>query len=308
MTDDTRVLALLKDVLDDLPMAAPDRLLTSILHDIQAAPQRHRPSAVLGWRRLVSNKSVRPIAAGLVLVGVVGVIAVSQITSRPATSGPGTTSSPNPSESAAPSPSAFSSATAAAKLGEWYMPMSPGRYVMLESNTDGVGKWPVGQVIVTVPDGWTQWGPWRGGGILKGSDPEAAIARLTFGRLGALDPKPSQCATPLRQPGSSVDDLVTSLQADPGVHVADVTIGGYAGKVVEFTIPDPTPDCWPLRGWSTPSGGEQWDYDWSPGSHHQLLILDVDGVRFVIDASYRLDAPPEVAAELQAIVDSIELQ
>ena len=59
---------------------------------------------------------------------------------------------------------------------------------------------------------------------------------------------------------------------------------------------------------STPSGGEAWSYGWEPGWHHQLLILDIDGVRFLVDAGYRADAPPEVRAELQAMVDSIELR
>ena len=52
------------------------------------------------------------------------------------------------------------------------------------------------------------------------------------------------------------------------------------------------------------AGSESWD----PGWVHRLSILDIDGARFVIDASYKLNATRAVADEVQAIVDSIELK
>ena len=307
MTDDARVSALLKDLLDRSPTTAPDRLLTLVLRDVRVAPQRRQPPLLQGWRRLVTSRSMRPIAVGAIVVAVIGVVAVGQIVLRPATSGPGTTSSPPSSPSAPPSPSPIPSSTPAARLGEWYRPMSPGRYVMPEPNTDGVGKWPVGQVVVTVPVGWTQWGPWRGGGIVRGTNNDDATARLTFGRLGSLHPRPKPCFTALRQPGPTVDDLASGLQAVADVEVTGFAIGSYVGKRVKFAIPDPSPECRGLHGWSTPDGGEQWSYAWDPGWYHLLHILDVDGVRFVIDASYRLDASPGIGAEMEAIVGSIEL-
>jgi hypothetical protein len=308
MTDDARVIALLKDVLDGSPTTAPDRLLTSVLRDLREAPQRRRPTFLQDWRRLVASRSVRLVTVGGVLVAVIGVLAVGQIALRPASSGPGMSGSPTSSPSAAPSRSPIPTPTLAAKYGAPYEPLPPGRYIMPEPNTDLAGPWPVGHVILTVPAGWTQDSSVRGGGIERDMDPGAATARLVFGRLGSLQPKPYPCTPPLRQPGPSIDDLVTSLQAVADVHVADLTIGAYRGKRVEFAIPDPSSDCRPLHGWLTPSGGEQWSYSWDPGWIHRLSILDIDGVRFVIDASYRLDAPPGVAAEVQAIVDSIELK
>jgi hypothetical protein len=310
MTDDSRVIALLKDVLDASPTTAPDRLLTTVLRDVREAPQRGRRPFPRDWRRLVANRSGRLVTVGVVLVAVIGVVAVGQIALRPTTSAPGVSGSSTTSSSEAPSrsPIPTPTPTQAARFGPAYGPLAPGRYTMPEPNTDLAGPWPRGRVTLTVPDGWTQSSATRGGGIVRGTGQGAATAQLVFGRLGSLQPKPDQCAPPLGQPGPSVDDLVSSLRAVADVQVADLTIGPYRGKRVEFAIADPSSDCRPLHGWSTPSGGEQWIYHWDPGWTHQLSILDIDGVRFVIDASYRIDAPPTVAAEVQAIVDSIELE
>ena len=40
----------------------------------------------------------------------------------------------------------------------------------------------------------------------------------------------------------------------------------------------------------------------------RIWIIDVDGLRFVIDAAMAPDAPAEIQPELQQIVDSIEIE
>lgn len=229
------------------------------------------------------NNATRLAAAGLVVAAVLIVGGYALLPRTEPGSGPSASRSPGAS-------------------------VSPGRYVMPEPNTDGVGKWPVDRLIVTVPDGWTQVTPVRGGGILKGTDSQDAIARLTFGRLGSLDPGPGDCPPRDLLPGQTVDDLTSSLRAIMDVEIADLAIRNYVGKRVDFTVPDPSPECQGPFGWFTPSGGERWQYSWDAGWHHQLSILDIAGVRFLIDASYGPDASPEVRAEVQAIVDSVELE
>ena len=296
MTDDSRFLDLLGDVLADPPTTAPDRLLASVLDGVRTGPQRGRGLFGIG-RGL--DRSLRRLAPIALIGAIVVAVTVIQSSTRPAVLAPRPTGSPSvapASPSPVPSPDSV-------KYAESYAIMSPGRYEMPEPNTDGFGDWPVDRVIVTVPEGWVQWGPARGGGILKGTGSEDELARLTFGRLGALD-----CPSPALPPGETVDELVASLGALPDVKVTDVAIGAYRGKRVEFTVAGSQGACrWP-SGWATPSGGERWHYIWSVGWRHQLSILDIAGVRFVIDASITLAAPPNVAAELGAIVDSIEFE
>jgi hypothetical protein len=227
---------------------------------------------------------------------------------------------------ASPSPSpATPSASPAAPFspmpdvsGPGYQVMAPGRHVMSEPNTDGVGTWPA-EVIVTVPAGWVQASRQRGGGIWEGiadRGPLSAQGGLEFGRLGSVGTGPGACPSP-EPTGPTIGDLVTRLQAvadawpagtGPGLEVSDLAIGGYAGKRVEFTIPEGGPACQGLFGWTTPEGGEQWGPAWGQGQHRQLSILDIDGARFVIDAWYSADAAPEVRARVQAVVDSVEFE
>jgi hypothetical protein len=308
MTDD-RLLRDLNDMLDGLPKVAPDRLLVSVLDGVQTSVQSRRRTSMYDWRRLVSNLAKPQLAVGAALIVVLGLIAINQIDRSPGSTGAG--GSPSPSPSPVPSASAVASpmpspSERARRAGDYQEMSPPGRYAMPEPNTDGVGAWPTDEVIVTVPGGWTQNGQWRGGGIVKPRNPEA-IARVTFGRLGALLPAPIDCPVKFRSSGVTVGDLTARLDSLAEVDIADVTIGRHVGKRVEFTIADPQPKCDGLFGWTTPDGGEQWNYHWLPGWHHQLSILDVDGTRFLIDASYKVDAPAEVIAEVRAIADSVEL-
>jgi hypothetical protein len=169
MTDD-RLLRQLNEMLDGLPKVAPDRLLASVLDDIETGSQSRGRVSAYDWRRLVSNLARRQLAAGAVLIAVLGLIALDQIDRSPGTSGAGVLRSPSPTPvpTASAEQSQMPSPTARAMSANDYQVMSPpGRYDMPEPNTDGVGAWPADQVIVTVPGGWTQNGQWRGGGIVK---------------------------------------------------------------------------------------------------------------------------------------------
>lgn len=112
--------------------------------------------------------------------------------------------------------------------------------------------------------------------------------------------------------GPSVDDLVTfldGLQAKVPVktnvalkisETTDVTVDGYRGKYLEFATTGREDNCGPPDGPSAP--------DWPlGGSNHEAWILDVDGVRLVIDAQSQ-DPPSDAdKAANQQIVDSIQI-
>ena len=129
-------------------------------------------------------------------------------------------------------------------------------------------------------------------------------------------------------PGPTVDDLAAALVDIPLRNASqpiDVTLDGYAGKLrrverahgrrdgragqlrrlrhgdgrrhfFESWIGDPS-------GW----GGDR--YHQGPGQVDRLWILDVDGVRFVIDAALGcLRQPAEEREELLDVVESIQFK
>jgi hypothetical protein len=90
--------------------------------------------------------------------------------------------------------------------------------------------------------------------------------------------------------------------------IAPVTVDGYSGQRIELDWPaardlsqcrlnEYKPFIAPLPG--NPSRGN------SPGRHSTLWILDVDGTRFVIDATHLLSASEAQRAEIQAIIDTM---
>jgi hypothetical protein len=91
---------------------------------------------------------------------------------------------------------------------------------------------------------------------------------------------------------------VTFLRNQPRIKITedrDVTVDGYSGKYLEYTATVDENNCpegldWPFVG----SGAQEW-------------IVDVEGVRLVIDAQG--PTPPSDAdkAVLQQVVDSIKI-
>lgn len=135
-------------------------------------------------------------------------------------------------------------------------------------------------------------------------------------------------ADPCRQhswedPGDSVDDLARALAALPGLEVTasprEVTAFDHQGMYLELTIPqlahEPDvgfTDC--VAGYLYTYRGEgEWGrtverFHQGPGQILQLWILDVDGVRLLIEANRFPDSPAEDVEELQAILDSIRIE
>ncbi len=123
------------------------------------------------------------------------------------------------------------------------------------------------------------------------------------------------CRARLADPpvGQTVDDLVTALADLPGdaTTAIDVTVDGFDGKQIEFTLPDYTqdPDCVPFFLWRYDnSSGALYPDVWAqgPNQHNRVWILDVDGTRLVIMAWYLPDTSDEDRAALEEIVNSIE--
>jgi hypothetical protein len=160
-----------------------------------------------------------------------------------------------------------------------------------------------GGVVVTVslPDGWESEGPTT---VVKNQS-VAFDVRLVD--QAYTHPCQWEGALPDLHPGYEVDDLADALAAQPlrgDALPTDVTIDGFAGKLIELTVPLDIDfaDCdqAEFRSWED-------RYHQGPGQHDSVYIIDVDGVRLVIDAAYLPGSSSDDRAELQAIVDSIQI-
>jgi hypothetical protein len=120
-----------------------------------------------------------------------------------------------------------------------------------------------------------------------------------------------------RDPGTSVDQLVEALNAQPGATDARaVAIAGYEGLSMKLRVPGNVPfkDCdvapGPpgavepvyIRWWMGDTGFRHW-----PHQIDQVWILDVHGERLVITAGSFRDTSARTRAQIDSIVDSISI-
>jgi hypothetical protein len=159
------------------------------------------------------------------------------------------------------------------------------------------------RLSMRLADGWT--------GRYRSFPNEGGVTR-DEGRTGVYfvivdDPSMDGCGDPVRTSdpplGPSVDELVTFLADLPLIDIAektDVTLDGHRGKYLEYTKTAGETECGGGNGWPTNS---QRDID----EYNQVWILDVDGVRLVIDA-FSTSASETVRAELRQIVESIQIE
>jgi hypothetical protein len=165
-------------------------------------------------------------------------------------------------------------------------------------------------VTFTLPDGWDNIG-WA---VIKG-DPIFGLAFMEVGNTHT-DSCPSVALDP--PVGPTVDDLASAWADLPGFDATaptDITVDGFQGKQVEFTVPDydtgeNPDDCaggghlMLLEGADTPGDG-LWAQ--GPNQHQQLWILDVDGTRLVIGAGWFPDTSAQDRADIDEMLSSIQI-
>jgi len=123
-------------------------------------------------------------------------------------------------------------------------------------------------------------------------------------------------------PGPSVDNLVAALVAQSARHASkpkDVTLAGYPGKYLEWSVPsnmvvtgdadfqgcdvEPTEGHRNFMSWLGNGKGER--YQQVAGQVDRLWVLDVNGQRLVVDATYSPDTGPADRNQEQQIVESL---
>jgi hypothetical protein len=184
----------------------------------------------------------------------------------------------------------------------------------------GTGTGSFGDVPVrfTQPDGWDNIG-WA---VIKGGTTSGDVADPIFGLLfmEVANTYTDSCPSVALDPpvGPTVDDLASVWGDRPAFDATvptDITVDGFDGKLVEFTVPDYEPgqaldDCADgghfmlLEGVGTPGDG-YWAQ--GPNQHHQLRILDVDGTRVVIAASWYPDTSAQDRADIDEMLSSIQI-
>jgi hypothetical protein len=106
-------------------------------------------------------------------------------------------------------------------------------------------------------------------------------------------------------PGPTVDDFASAwagLPAFDATAPTDITVDGFVGKQIEFTVPDYDEEDCPYGDFML-MGDDSGDGYWAqaPNTHHRLLILDVDGQRLVITAFWY----PDTSAADRAAIDDL---
>jgi hypothetical protein len=271
---------LLDSWLADGPSELPDQAVSRIVQSLDDNERR------LSWlpRRETMNRFV--VAAGsvaaIVLVAVIGF----GIVSGGGTSGLGGAPSPTPSPTQAPS-----KLTGGA--------VEPGRYFY---EVDGF------RYTFTIPEsGWT-FDP-AAGGVYQGEDSELAIF-WPGGDMTDLYRRACVSSGTEFDPGPSVEDLANALASLEDFEVtapADVTVSGYEGKRVAVTVPmDVNVNSPACHGENYRLSPGRW-YQ-APGQTDDMRILDLDGERQTIVVSNTPATPADVAAQLEAMVASMEIE
>jgi hypothetical protein len=267
-----------------------DRVLDAVLDQIDTTRQRR----ATWWpaRRFADMSHAMRIALASAAVVTVALIGITLLRGQ----GVGAP------DLGGPSPLAPSSAT------ETRLPaigvVSPGSYVIDD-------PFPV-HLSMELGEGWAVWSGIAADAAAvyqESVDPPAGrgiiVAIVENLRADACDPLSGPLDPPL---GPTVDDLASGLADQPATEASeptDVTIDGYSGKYLEYTMTGGGEGC-PTRvtRWFTSAGPREGILN----EHDQVWILDVEGARLVIDAFSFEETSQAELAELRRVVESMQIQ
>jgi hypothetical protein len=159
----------------------------------------------------------------------------------------------------------------------------------------------------TVVDGWMAYKNDAGGVMIEGISNIYADGC----QWGLLDPPVGPTAGDLVAAWANMPDFVAT-------EAVDVTVDGYAGKQIEFTVPDYNADeckkkagfgglfaLYDIPGISIEDAPATWAQ--GPNQHLQYWVVDVDGTRLVIGAYSFPNTSPQDRAALEKILASIQI-
>jgi hypothetical protein len=281
------------------------RVLDTVLTEVDTTPQRS--SGGTAWRFSLMNNNI--VRVGLAAAAVV-VIAIIAINLLPGTAPPG--GEPSVSPSVEPSDAA-SSAAEPSPSGDVALPEGPVAVWNPLAADPPIEDAPSITMTISTP-GWTYSPEFQA--LFKGEDvdnmtdatviPGSSTPGTAFYVYG--DPCEWQSTTP-ETPADTVDEIVAALaaQADRDAsEPVDVTVDGYAGKMITLHVPDDADfaDCdgGEFASYGTEAGPWQWHQ--GPGQIDDFWFVDVEGSLVEIRASWRPGTPAELIEETRSIVES----
>jgi hypothetical protein len=295
MSDDREFLRATTDWLEAGSDQTPPQAIDAVLLAIRTTRQER----VLWspWRTLDMALFARvAIGAAAVLA-----VALAAITLGPLSNGPG----------AAPTPSPTPTPTPALTVDG---PLEAGRYTFhgpyLGVPVELQDTYPT--MSFTVPSGWQ--GGESGANLTKvyGDNQESPLFFVWNVHHGFVDPCTDH--TPVMPaPDSGIDGLLETIVNQPGVSggpIRDVTVGGYSGRAVDYTVTVDTTKCGNGDSgfwiWDSADSWVRWAV--SMGEAERLYAIDVDGVTYTFFTRIHPDVSDADRAELEAIIDSIDIE
>jgi hypothetical protein len=297
MSSDRETTRIVRSWLEEGANVLPDRVLDSVLDQLPTTPQRRH--LWRAWRNpLVSNTLKIALSGAAALV--IAAIGIGLYFNQTGGVGP---PAPSPSPTVAPTLPPTPEPTPASALPLPHGDLEPGTY-MIDSPS-----FPV-RITFDVPDGWNGAPGTKAAGVSK---PTAGVldfaTMVAFWIVDAVSADPCGTDSMATGVGPTVDDLATVIAGWPGFDVSaptDAALGGYEGKLLEFTTPDDAGAC---------VGG---DFDmWRSGgitrgmntdNHVQLWILDVDGTRLVVEVVDFPGSSEQDRTESLQIFESIQIE
>jgi hypothetical protein len=258
------------------------------------------------------NTSLRIVMAAALRrrhIAVPMVVVVGLLTSACAASSLSPT--PAPIATAAPTPSPLPSVIPSPSLTAMPLPTSGG--VALSAGTYYVAD-PADtnaqRLTFTLPTGWTT------DDIVSKNSAEPGEVFLTTWVVTHVFPDVCHWGATLVNAGTGTDDLINALSTQHGRTASapsDATIGGYPAKRIELTVPADldvsTCTNGHLRYWPGPGPDLSSGLCCNPaGNIDTVYVVDIAGRRLAVVARYYPGSSEADKAELQSVVDSIQIE
>jgi hypothetical protein len=182
-------------------------------------------------------------------------------------------------------------------------------YAVAFPQFDAPGK-PFPKLLITVPDGWRI----NDGFALSGHSDTSRQLIVTIWDVVDVYTDGCHWLGPMIHPGPTADELAAVLAARPlrnATAPVAASLGGYEGKYLQWSVPADInfSDCDRSPGGSAffkswnDVGGDR--FQQFPGQVDWLWILDIEGHRLLIDATWLQGATEQDRVELAEVVSSI---
>jgi len=279
---------------DEAQEGAPGRLLAATRQQIESTRQRRSWWPARRFRTMTMPIRIAVAAAALVAVAVIG---FNVLPRQGGVGAPNT--GPTPAPTASPSPTASPIPLPASGS------LEPGTYTIDDRKYTQATHF-----VVTVPAGWTNSDPF----IAKNRDQPGEVGLTTWVVTHIYTDSCHHTPDTLVEVGTAPDKLVNALVALKSRVVSaptDATIGGFPAKRLELAVPaglDVNTCLYgAIKNWPDGADGSGGLCCGGPGFVDVVYVVDINGKSLAVVARQMPDSSPQDLAELQAIVDSIQI-